>query len=269
MNDAATSEEIYQDTTDTTNTWRVHQYDDAHRKYNEAVEKLVDDFIRGHKIAAENPMTMTDAAEILWQIEESTDPLIAGYREMVKTYIRTQGKFAEQRYREYRSLPGTARGSKKATMPQDRVMSPEEQATASAVEDRIYENLLPLGLEPNRDYWFYDRVPRHHIFVGIERRELLISDVIVACSKALAGENDSWFIWIGTIDPNTREFSAVVSIKGENIGWISFEDWVMALVFEAWERIEAAKSPPSRPFSVGALKDPSTWSAMKRRIRGE
>jgi hypothetical protein len=261
----ARGEEIYQDVTDTSDTWRIHQYDTPHRDYNRAVGDLVEEFIEGHHISAENPMTMMDAAELLVQIRDSTDPVIAGYREEVKTYIRTQGNLAEERFRQYRLLPPTARGSKKATMPQERVMSSEERATASAVEDRIYENLLPLGLEPNRDYSFYDRVPYRYTFVGISTRELLTPDVIVACSKALAGQR-RWSIRIGIKDPETRKFDAVITTNGEHLAQICWEDWALALGSDAWERMEKEKRPS---FSVGALKDPSTWREIKRRARGE
>ena len=150
-------------------------------------------------------------------------------------------------------------------MPQDRVMSSEEQATASAVEDRIYENLLPLGLEPNRDYSFYDRVPYRYTFVGISTRQLLTPDVIVACSRALAGQRH-WSIRIGIKDPVTRKFDAVITTNGEHLAQICWDDWALALGFDAWERMD----PPNRPsFPVGALKDPATWAAIKRRVRGE
>lgn len=62
---------------------RGHQFDEFHRRYNDATKEFMEKYMRENNIAAEK-MTPDQARSILRAIDESDDSRIRTYREMIK-----------------------------------------------------------------------------------------------------------------------------------------------------------------------------------------
>ena len=65
---------------------RGHQYDKPHREYSDATKELMERFMTEHNIVPEQ-MTPDQARSLLKTIEESQDPRIRNYRQLIQRLL--------------------------------------------------------------------------------------------------------------------------------------------------------------------------------------
>jgi len=235
----ATSEEIYQDVRDP--NVRVHMYDDMHRAASAEVQQLSERFIEDEKITPKNPMTEVQAVVLLLRIRSSLLPGITKLREAIIEYVRTTGdaaRIARARWLEFQFNMSRSGQTKKGHMSQD--MDPEEQATGLRVAERLHDNLLALGLEADRDYWFYvGDLPYRYTVIGFCDRKSLTPAVVIACHKAVADE-DAWGIRIDLIDPETDKLVPFATANPHRWTLSCLEKWALDLGTEVDDQMRAA-----------------------------
>jgi len=119
-------------------------------------------------------------------------------------------------------------------------MDPEEQATGLRVAERLHDNLLALGLEADRDYWFYvGDLPYRYTVIGFCDRKSLTPAVVIACHKAVADE-DAWGIRIDLIDPETDKLVPFATANPHRWTLSCLEKWALDLGTEVDDQMRAA-----------------------------
>ena len=122
--------------------------------------------------------------------------------------------------------------------------SPQWHARARAIAERVHANLLPLGLDADRDYWFYDmKLPHHYTIIEMCDPKRITPDVLVACNRAVVGEKGDWGVSISIRDPKSDGLIPIVATSGGAFTLICTEDWVSKLIDEAYERMGVSLPP--------------------------
>jgi hypothetical protein len=236
---AATSEEIYQDVGDP--GVRIHMFNDMHRKATAEVQKISADFIEEKGITKDNPMTEIQAAELLLRIRSSFTPGISKLREAIVEYAETTGDAASKaraRWLEFQFNVSRGGQTKKGNM--TRSMDSEEQATCLRVANRLHDGLLALGLEADRDYWFYlGDLPYRYIVIGFCDQTSLTPAVVIACHKAVADEY-AWGIRMDLIDPETGKLRPFATTNPRRWTLSCHEKWALDLGRETDRQMQAA-----------------------------
>lgn len=230
----AVSEDIYQDVSNP--DLRIHVYDNMHREASAEVRKISSDFLEEKGITKENPMTREQASELLTRIHSSLTPGISRLRQAIQEYLRSKGEEAKARRLEFRSTMPRSGASRKRHMPR-----PEEQATGMRVAERLHDNLLALGLEQGRDYWFYvGGNPYRYTVIGFCDRKSLTPAVVIACHKAVADEH-AWGIRMDLIDPDTGKLQPFATANPHRWTLCCHEKWARDLGRETDDQMRAAR----------------------------
>lgn len=127
--------------------------------------------------------------------------------------------------------------------------SPQWRARARAIAERVHANLLPLGLDADRDYWFYDmKLPHHYTIIEVCDRTRITPDLLIACNRAVAEERGDWGVSVSIRDPKSDDLVPIVVTSGGAFALICTEDWVSKVIDEAYERMGISLPPrTSRP----------------------
>jgi hypothetical protein len=92
--DSAKSKEIYQDVSD--REFRVHTFDRAHRAATADVKQISDQYLKDNGITKDNPMTASQAKQLIQEIITSDKKGISTYRELLREYEDGRGSEAER-----------------------------------------------------------------------------------------------------------------------------------------------------------------------------
>lgn len=127
--------------------------------------------------------------------------------------------------------------------------SPQWHTRARAIAERVHANLLPLGLDADRDYWFYDmRLPHHYTIIEVCDPKRITSDLLIACNRAVADEKGDWGVSISIRDPKSDDLVSIVTTSGGAFSPLCTEEWVCKLIDDAYERMGISLPPrTSRP----------------------
>lgn len=117
-------------------------------------------------------------------------------------------------------------------------------ARARVIAERVHASLLPLGLDADRDYWFYDmKLPHHYTIIEVCDPKRITPALLTACNRAVAGEKGDWGVSISIRDPTTDDLVPIVATSGGAFTRISTEAWVSKLVEDAYAQM-GIKLPP-------------------------